>query len=416
MGAKILDVDLVAGGRDVRLYMAAQKVLGIIICLGSSVAYVLSGMYGPVSQLGAVTAFFIIAQLFIAGLVVVMLDDLLSKGYGISGGLNLFLVTNICENIVWQMFSPMTVSQGGQMQFEGAVVSFFHLMLTSPNKVDALYKVMFREGLPNISNVIATLFIFLVVIYVEGLRHEIKIQAPVAGSPKIPYPVKLFYTSNMPIIILSGLIGQTYFFSQVMYKRYGENPLVKLLGVWVDDPVTGRSRPVWGVSYIISPPDNLLDLFQRPLHALFYCAFMLLACGFFAKAWIELSNSGPRDVYKQIQKLYGQQFQAKDDQDVDVFDVKKARVVLAGPGAMKGVKDGMGDGTALVKELRRVIPLAALVGGMCIAFLSIVADLFGAIGTGTGILMAVTIIFDMYSKLDREMPGGFKSWVKQFNE
>ena len=395
MGAKILDVDLVSG-RDTRLYMAAQKVLGIVICLGSSVAYVLSGMYGPVSTLGAATALAIIVQLFVAGLIVVMLDDLLQKGWGICGGLNLFLVTNICENIVWQMFSPMTISQGGQMQFEGAIVAVFHLLITSPNKVEAVKQIFMREGLPNLSNVIATVLVFLIVIYVEGLKHSIKLVSPTAGSSQQEFPIKLFYTSNMPIIILSGVIGQTYFFSQVMYKRYPSNPIVRLLGIWADDVATGRSRPIWGVSYVISPPESVFDLASRPFHALFYVTFMLVSCGLFARMWIDLSNSGPLDVYKTIQKQYGAAF---GHRDVDVMDIANAKVVLAG----KQVKKG---GLPLLNELKRVVPLAALVGGMCIALLSITADLFGAIGTGTGILMAVTIIFDIFARLERDSGAG----------
>lgn len=48
------------------------------------------------------------------------------------------------------------------------------------------------------------------------------------------------------------------------------------------------------------------------------------------------------------------------------------------------------------KELNRYIPTAAAFGGMCIGALTIVADFMGAIGSGTGILLAVTIIYQYY--------------------
>ena len=44
------------------------------------------------------------------------------------------------------------------------------------------------------------------------------------------YPIKLFYTSNMPIILYSALVSNMYFISQLLYKRYGGNFLVRLLG------------------------------------------------------------------------------------------------------------------------------------------------------------------------------------------
>ena len=122
---------------DRQLFNAASKLLGIIITIGSAVAYVLSGMYGDIRDLGAMTAILLILQLFFAGIIVLTLDDLLSKGYGIGGGLNLFIVTNICEGIVWRSFSPTTYNVGKGTEFEGAIISFFHLILTRPNKVRA---------------------------------------------------------------------------------------------------------------------------------------------------------------------------------------------------------------------------------------------------------------------------------------
>ena len=51
---------------------------------------------------------------------------------------------------------------------------------------------------------------------------------------------------------------------------------------------------------------------------------------------------------------------------------------------------------SLKKELNRYIPTAAAFGGMCIGALTIVADFMGAIGSGTGILLAVTIIYQYF--------------------
>ena len=40
-------------------------------------------MYGPVGELGFIRSFLIIGQLFLAGFMVLMLDELLQKGYGL---------------------------------------------------------------------------------------------------------------------------------------------------------------------------------------------------------------------------------------------------------------------------------------------------------------------------------------------
>ena len=50
-GSKIIDVNQsVKGDRD--LFQGAQKLLGILITIGEAIAYVVSGMYGNLSELG----------------------------------------------------------------------------------------------------------------------------------------------------------------------------------------------------------------------------------------------------------------------------------------------------------------------------------------------------------------------------
>lgn len=61
---------------------------------------------------------------------------------------------------------------------------------------------------------------------------------------------------------------------------------------------------------------------------------------------------------------------------------------------------------ACVQELNRYIPVAAAFGGMCIGALTIVADLFGAIGSGTGILLAVTIVYQYFESYEKEKNQG----------
>lgn len=61
---------------------------------------------------------------------------------------------------------------------------------------------------------------------------------------------------------------------------------------------------------------------------------------------------------------------------------------------MAGHREG-----SMYKELKRVIPTAAAFGGAILGLLSVAADLMGAIGSGTGILMAVTIIYSCKSTL-----------------
>jgi protein transport protein SEC61 subunit alpha len=81
-------------------------------------------------------------------------------------------------------------------------------------------------------NLIATVTIFAVVIYLQGFRIEIPIKSNKFRGQRTSYPVKLFYTPNMPIMLESALTSNVFIISQMLATRFPENFFVKLLGVW----------------------------------------------------------------------------------------------------------------------------------------------------------------------------------------
>lgn len=160
--------------------------------------------------------------------------------------------------------------------------------------------------------------------------------------------------------------------------KFHGNMFVNLLGVWADVGGGGPARayPVGGLCYYLSPPENLGHIIEDPIHAVLYIVFMLGSCAFFSKTWIEVSGSSAKDVAKHL----------KDQQMV-----------------MRGHREN-----SMIHELNRYIPTAAAFGGLCIGALSVLADFMGAIGSGTGILLAVTIIyqyFEIFVKEQSEMGG-----------
>merc|ERR1712010_183325 len=369
-GSKIIEVDQ-SSKSDRELFQGAQKLFGMIITLGEALAYVLSGMYGDIKELGATNAILIIIQLFVAGVIVIVLDELLQKGYGLGSGISLFIATNICETIVWKAFSPATINTGRGTEFEGAVIALFHLLVTRNDKLKALKEAFYRQNLPNMTNLMATVLVFIVVIYFQGFRVDLPMKNQKTRGAAGSYPIKLFYTSNIPIILQTALVSNLYFFSQLLYKRYRDNIFVNLLGQWKEfDYGQQGSVPVGGLAYFVSPPGNLSEILEDPLHALVYLTFMLTACALFSKTWIEVSGSSPNDVHKQL-----------TDQQMTLMGYRQ---------------------TEMKKVLRRYIPVAAAFGGMCIGALTVMADFMGAIGSGTGILLAVTIIYQYFEIFMKE--------------
>ena len=53
------------------------------------------------------------------------------------------------------------------IEFEGAVIALFHLLATRQDKVRALREAFYRQNLPNLMNLMATILIFGVVIYFQ---------------------------------------------------------------------------------------------------------------------------------------------------------------------------------------------------------------------------------------------------------
>eukprot|EP01121_Diplochlamys_sp_Union-15-3_P007938 TRINITY_DN2062_c0_g1_i4.p1 TRINITY_DN2062_c0_g1~~TRINITY_DN2062_c0_g1_i4.p1 ORF type:complete len:414 (-),score=75.91 TRINITY_DN2062_c0_g1_i4:34-1275(-) len=377
-GSKIIDVDQ-SNKEEQALFNGAQKLFGMLITIGQGTAYVLSGMYGDVSDLGLGNAALIVLQLLVAGVLVIILDEFLQKGYGLGSGISLFITTNICETIVWKAFSPTTINTGRGTEFEGAVIALFHLLVTRTDKVRALKEAFYRQNLPNLTNLMATVLVFVIVIYFQGFRVDLPVKSERQRGQQGSYPIKLFYTSNIPIILQTALVSNLYFLSQLLYRRYPGNILIQMFGTWreTEGRYAGQSVPIGGLAYYVSPPSSLAEIAVDPFHAVFYVSFVLTTCALFSKTWIEVSGSAPRDVAKQL----------RDQQMV-----------------IKGYRSN-----STRKQLNRYIPTAAAFGGLCIGLLSVVADFMGAIGSGTGILLAVTNIyqyFEYFAKEQADYGGG----------
>ena len=269
------------------------------------------------------------------------------------------------------------MNTGRGTEFEGAIIALFHLLATRNDKIRGLREAFYRQNLPNLMNLLATILVFAIVIYFQGFRVDLPIKSARYRGQYSSYPIKLFYTSNIPIILQSALVSNLYVISQMLAVKFAGNFLVNLLGVWPDASAgPSRAYPTGGLCYYLSPPENLEHLVKDPIHAMLYIVFMLGSCAFFSKTWIEVSGSSAKDVAKQL----------KEQQMV-----------------MRGHRE-----KSMIHELNRYIPTAAAFGGLCIGALSVLADFMGAIGSGTGILLAVTIIyqyFEIFVKEQSEIGG-----------
>jgi len=372
-GAKIIHIDM-SVPEDRALLKMTTKFFGILLTFSQAFVYVYSGMYGSMSELGVFKASLVVFQLGFAGIILVLMDEMLSKGYGLSqGGISLFIAVNVAEQIIWKCFSPITVNTGRGAEFEGAIVALFHLLFTRSNKFQALREAFTRTSAPNLLQVMATVLVFVVVVFLQGFKVDLKIVNHRQRGAIRDYPIKLFYTSNIPVILQAALIQNITFLSEMLYRRFSSNVFVRLLGRWSADERTGQFMPVGGFAYYLSPPHSLSDIAADPLHGLFYLVFVVAACAVFARTWIEINpGASPRDI---------------------------ARNLSENGWVIRSKEPGQHSNIAIIN---RTIPVAAALGGAVIGALTLVADLAGALGSGTGLLLAISIFIGLFDEHEKE--------------
>jgi preprotein translocase subunit SecY len=111
-------------------------------------------------------------------------------------------------------------------------------------------------------NLISTVIIFAVVIYLQGFRIEFPSKSNRFRVQRGMYPVKRFYTSNMPIMLQSALASNVFIVSQMLATRFPNNLLVKAWGIW---EVRAISLSVPSSSSSLSPFLFLFSSFHSTL-------------------------------------------------------------------------------------------------------------------------------------------------------
>lgn len=370
--------------------------------LGQALAYVCNGMYGPPAELGLGICCLLVIQLLFGGLIVLLLDELLQKGYGFGSGISLFVATNTCETIIWKAFSPITIHGLGGVQFEGAVLSLVHALCTRGTVVQGLRQAFYRDHLTNMSNLLATVLVFAIVIYFQGFRVDVPIKSMDRRGDRRSYPIKLFYTSNTPIMLQSSLVSNVFFITQVMNVLFFMKIIVPtfiLCSCW-HRSIQGTSSSICSVFGKAHSPladcaitctlfTVLEVLFRTPygrLSTSFSCLFPVLSS--------RNTGSNFRDLlpktWVHVLKLIGSILKFLIDLQV-ARQLREQRMIIAGHREK-----------SMIHELNRYIPTAAAFGGLCIGALSIVADLMGAIGSGTGILLTANIIYQYFELFVKE--------------
>ena len=407
VGSKIINVDM--GDPEERaLYTGAQKVLSVFMTLFEAAAYIIGGAYGPIggaTGLSNQTILLILTQLLAAGIAIILLDEMIQKGWGLGSGISLFIAGGVATQIFWHAFYVGNINVPDQHAL-GTITAFIQLTINPQyGPLGAIGELTLRPSLPtgSLVAVAATIIVFLVVIYFESMRVEIPVSYSEHRGFRGKYPIKLLYTSNIPVILVSAVFADIYFIAQMLWNVDKTNALVQLLGIFSPQAGTGQIQPVGGLVYFLTPPRgifgngaviptipyqwNTIDfaaLTSSIPRAIVYGTAMIILSIFFSRMWIETAGMAPKDVSQQLLDA-GMQI----------------------PGWRRSKK-------TIERRLEMYIPAAALLGGLFIGILAAFADFLGALGTGTGILLSVSIMRQYFDILIKERAAEMHPAIRDF--
>ncbi|MBS7637849.1 preprotein translocase subunit SecY, partial [Candidatus Bathyarchaeota archaeon] len=362
-GARMIEVDF-SNPEDRALFTAASKVFSLAMIMLQSAIYIISGAFGTVTFGISILIFL---QLLASGIIIMLLDELLQKGWGIGSGISLFIVAGIAQRIWWDSLSFIPVGDGKRL---GAIFAFFESIILG----EPIWNWFHRSGgFPDMIGLLTTITVFAVVIYVEGMRVELPVSHSTFRGYRGKMPIKLLYVSNIPVIFAYALFANIQLGSQLIWQRWNRdnsNFWLGLLGTY------NRSErgpiPTGGLVYYVTSPGGIEAISTDPLRVIVYILIVVSVCILFSKLWIEVGGMGPEKVAEQL---------IQSGMQVPGFRRSK------GP---------------IESLLRRYIPTITILGGLIVGLISSVSELFGVFGSGMGALLCVSILYQFYQVIIQE--------------
>lgn len=374
-GLQIIDVNYdFKSDRD--LFQSAQKLLAMLLSVVQTFAIIFSGLYGSPFTMTVNQWLLLVLQLFAPSMFLIFSDEIMQKGYSWGTGASFFLALKVAQEFLWRALSFQTNDFGRGKEFTGSIVAFVHSLFTRSFK-NAIVESFYRTHLPNLFETYTTLVVLIGTVYLLSVRIDLPIKSTKVRSPASSYRIRLLYTSGMPLLFVAAIVSNLFLLSQALFTQFPDNLLVRLFGTWAVSGQSDKLTAISGLAYYMSPPVSFISALWDPIKTVVYALLLVVSCAAFSRSWSDISGDSPKDVAKTF---------------------KNQGIVIVGH------RD-----VSVVKELRRVIPVAASVGGAVVAGVSIVSDLAGACGMGAASITAVCIVYSYFEILAQEggIPGGF---------
>ena len=341
-------------------FQALQKVLGLFFVVFEASIYVFMGGLAPSQEFAGTPLFLqlqllLIFQLVLGGIIVMFMDEVISK-WGFGSGLSLFIVAGVAQQIFVTAFNPLPSPTNPDIA-AGAIPALIQsLTLGDPQ----------TAGL-QLAKIISTVVVFLIVVYTQSMKVEIPLSFGRVRGHGIRWPLKFFYTSNIPVILVAALLANIQLWTQ-------------LVG--------------WGTPAFVNPQDvvslllttGVAGLFAALPSILLYTLIMVVGSVIFSIFWMQTANM---DARSQADNIMASGLQI--------------------PGFRR-------DPRVLESILGRYIWPLTVLGGASVGLVAALADLTGALSRGTGILLSVMIVYNMYEEIAKQHMMDMHPMMRKFIE
>jgi preprotein translocase subunit SecY len=351
VGAKLINIDM-SSHEGKKYFQGLQKVIAIFFCIFEATVYVV--MRGLEAMPGF--QFLLISQLFLGGIIIILMDEVISK-WGFGSGVSLF----IAAGVGWHLFTAAFGFIGPQntIQSVGKIWVFF-ASISAADTINASVAA---------AAIIATIIIFLVVVYAQSIKVEIPLSFDRLRGFAMKWPLSFFYTSNIPVILTAALLANVQLAATLVENAVGHPTF---LGGFSNGVATS------GLAAFLSSPNILENLLRGSftsimfLQAFVYLLFMIAGSILFAVFWVKTAGMDAGNVANQI-----------------------LNSGLQIPGFRK-------DSRVLESILNRYIMPLTVMGAAAVGLLASAADLLGALVRGTGLLLAVMIVYKLYEEIAQQ--------------
>jgi preprotein translocase subunit SecY len=360
-GAGVIKLDL-KNREDKQKFLEVQKILGILLAFAEGAIFVISGRT-ILTQVGGLPMpgieAIVVLQIALGSVIILYLDEVVTK-YGLGSGISLFIAAGVALSVVSGLAGLIIGTNGVIESVTGGGAEGL------PNAILALLPFIF------------TVIVFIVCVYAESVKVEIPIAFEKVRGMVPKLPLKYFYVSNIPVIFASALLLNVQLFGGVMLAKANipiigfvdSNNMIRdgILYFITPISVTGGTLGHWnfitnGVSPIYGIPEWV--------HAFTYVLFLSLTSVLFGFFWVETANMDSKSVAEQL---------SSSGLQIPGFrrDPRMLETILS----------------------KHIVPLTIL-GSFSVGLLAGLADLTGALGTGTGILLSVGIFYRMYEQMEQ---------------